>query len=913
MKQFRFSLGVRLTLVFLLLSLFPFLVVVLFINKDLKDYFNLKEAYHHGEMARMMADQLDKTQNLEEAQKIVSVLSYSKGKIFVLDENKTYLIHSDINRVGQSARTDFSEPFLQEILSGQAGYRSDAIWLTGYAPLLNNQRVVVVASSSTEMSSDIGSVQAAANWRLAVCLLLVGVAGTWIIWLWVGVPLHQLNDAAIEIGRGNLNVQITNPAEMKDELAGLAETFNHTSRRLQELVNGFQMRMDELSLTQQALSESENRTQSIFNAINDAIFVHDVENGRILEVNLKTIEMYGYSREEFKAISVADISAGTPPYTQEEALARIRKTSDGVSQLFEWLAKDKNGRLFWVEVNMRSAFITTHPYVLLSVRDISERKEMQAALRQKTKELDLYFNNSLDMLCIIDAEGRFRHLNPRWEKELGYASNELEGQLFIDYVHPDDRAAIKIVPEGMNQGNLSNFEIRCCAKDGSYHWIEWRSRAEDELIFASARDITERKKIEQGLKLYTHRLEVLKQITQNILSAASLQAIADGVVQGIYEIIPCERIYFATLDEKTKEAQLLKITNSNGHAALPRFDQPYFAHLHDIDLIKNGIVYVPDIQSMVTKGPFYQPLLDAGTRCSARAFIMVEGTCAGVIGLSSREPNYFTEEHLDVLDELKDISALALQQANYRKRERLYTEELEERVRQRTRQLEAANKELDTFSYSISHDLKSPLRGIEGFSRILIEDYGNTLDEDGKMYLQRIANNIKRMGQLIDGLLAYAHIERRFFTNEPVNLRRLVEVAVEERHEELLSRQVDLKVDIAPVLVMADRDGLLQVIRNLLDNALKFTRPVSSPKITITGISRKKTYLFQIQDNGIGFEMQYHDRIFDIFTSLHRQEEYEGTGVGLALVQKAIKRMGGRVWAESEAGKGATFYLEILC
>jgi light-regulated signal transduction histidine kinase (bacteriophytochrome) len=325
------------------------------------------------------------------------------------------------------------------------------------------------------------------------------------------------------------------------------------------------------------------------------------------------------------------------------------------------------------------------------------------------------------------------------------------------------------------------------------------------------------------------------------------------------------------------------------------------------------MVYISDIQSMSSPGPFYQSLLAGGTRCSARAFIMVEETCAGVIGMSSREPNYFTEEHLDILDELKDISALALQQANYRKRERLYTEELEERVRQRTRQLEAANKELETFSYSISHDLKSPLRGIEGFSRILIEDYGNTLDEDGKLYLQRIANNIKRMGQLIDGLLAYAHIERRFFVNGPVNLRRLVEVALEERRDELQTRQVNLKVDVTAVLVKADRDGLLQVIRNLLDNALKFTRPVPSPKISISGISREKTYLFQIQDNGIGFDMQYHDRIFDIFNRLHRQEEYEGTGVGLALVQKAMNRMGGRVWAESEPGKGSTFYLEILC
>jgi len=167
------------------------------------------------------------------------------------------------------------------------------------------------------------------------------------------------------------------------------------------------------------------------------------------------------------------------------------------------------------------------------------------------------------------------------------------------------------------------------------------------------------------------------------------------------------------------------------------------------------------------------------------------------------------------------------------------------------------------------------------------------------------------MNQLIDDLLAYSRLERRAMTTKSLNPRPLVEMLVAERADELQARQVALSVDIPCATVTAEAEGLAEAVRNLLDNALKFTRDVPAPRIEIGGRETEKSCIIWVRDNGIGFDMQYHDRIFEIFQRLPRAEDYPGTGVGLAIVRKVMQRMGGRVWAESAPGEGATFYLEI--
>ena len=237
--------------------------------------------------------------------------------------------------------------------------------------------------------------------------------------------------------------------------------------------------------------------------------------------------------------------------------------------------------------------------------------------------------------------------------------------------------------------------------------------------------------------------------------------------------------------------------------------------------------------------------------------------------------------------------------------------ELEQRVAARTAELEAKNKELETFTYSVSHDLKAPLRGIDGYSRLLIQDYADRLDDEGKFFVNTIRTATEMMSQLIDDLLAYSRLERRAFAATSVNVRPLLQALIAERAEEVHARGVTLKIDIPDATVTAEPEGLAQALRNLLDNALKFTGKIPDPHIEIGGQEKEKTCMLWVRDNGIGFDMRYHDRIFEIFQRLHPAEDYPGTGIGMAIVRKTMQRMGGRVWAESAPGKGATFFLEI--
>lgn len=237
--------------------------------------------------------------------------------------------------------------------------------------------------------------------------------------------------------------------------------------------------------------------------------------------------------------------------------------------------------------------------------------------------------------------------------------------------------------------------------------------------------------------------------------------------------------------------------------------------------------------------------------------------------------------------------------------------ELEERIRERTAELEGKNKELETFAYSVSHDLKAPLRGIDGYSRLLQEDYGQKLDEEGLTFLNNVRQATVQMNQLIDDLLAYSRIERRTWQVVELDLREMIDTILSSYTDEIANRRITLKIADIPVTVASDPEGVNMVLRNLLANAFKFTREVTSPLIEVGGKETGDSVLLWVRDNGIGFDMAFSDLIFEIFQRLHRSEEYSGTGVGLAIVKKAVERMGGRIRAESEPDKGAVFYFEI--
>jgi signal transduction histidine kinase len=238
--------------------------------------------------------------------------------------------------------------------------------------------------------------------------------------------------------------------------------------------------------------------------------------------------------------------------------------------------------------------------------------------------------------------------------------------------------------------------------------------------------------------------------------------------------------------------------------------------------------------------------------------------------------------------------------------------ELEQRVRDRTARLEAANRELEAFSYSVSHDLRAPLRAIAGFSRIVLEDHGQDLPAESTRLLRIIDDNTRQMGHLIDDLLEFSRLSRQSVTVQTVEPGPLVNEIVEEMRAAEPARRVEVTIEDLPACE-ADPSLLRQVFVNLLSNAFKYTRRRDPATVHIGSLAGKDPgeRTFFVRDNGTGFDMRYADKLFGVFQRLHRVEDYEGTGVGLAIVQRIILGHGGRVWAEAEVDRGATFYFTL--
>jgi len=297
----------------------------------------------------------------------------------------------------------------------------------------------------------------------------------------------------------------------------------------------------------------------------------------------------------------------------------------------------------------------------------------------------------------------------------------------------------------------------------------------------------------------------------------------------------------------------------------------------------------------------------------------------GAITFASENPaKRYTQDDLNFAEELARRAALGIDNA------RLYSEaqsalrevqsktdeiqrlngDLELRVQERTAQLEMMVKELEAFTYSISDDMRGPLRAIDGFSRVLMEEYPDKLDVEGNRLLNIIRSNARSMSELIDGLLAFPHLGRQPLDQADINMEELAKSVFDEVQAANGERQVVLELQGLPP-AFGDRTMIRQVLYNLISNAFKFTRPKENPAIEIGFVGGGHQNTYYVRDNGVGFDMQYSSKLFGVFQRLHNVDEFEGSGVGLALVQRMVLRNGGRVWAEGKVGEGATFYFSL--
>ncbi len=275
--------------------------------------------------------------------------------------------------------------------------------------------------------------------------------------------------------------------------------------------------------------------------------------------------------------------------------------------------------------------------------------------------------------------------------------------------------------------------------------------------------------------------------------------------------------------------------------------------------------------------------------------------------LRIRELTRNLEEHAEKLEEtnraLKHSHDHLQQEISDRKR-------AEEEIKKHASLLEAANKELESFSYSVSHDLRAPLRAIVGFSHVLLEDYSDKLDAEGQRVLDIICRNTQKMGRLIDDLLKFSRLGRQAMNFAEIDMEALTHDVVQELETLTPNRQLQFKIETLPS-AYGNGASLRQVLINLLSNAIKFTASRDTAVIEIGCQVEANEKIYCVKDNGVGFDMTYVDKLFGVFQRLHSAEEFEGTGIGLALVQRIIHRHGGRVWAEGEVNTGAAFYFAL--
>jgi PAS domain S-box-containing protein len=545
----------------------------------------------------------------------------------------------------------------------------------------------------------------------------------------------------------------------------------------------------------------------------------------------------------------------------------------------------------------------------------------QTRLEERThavQESEQRFKHLVDVaqegIWVADDQGIITYVNPRMADLLGYQNGAMLGHPVFDFIDDASRTnAIRALMRS-SSGEAESQDLRFRRKDGSELWglvsatpIVGRDGTRMGMV-GMVTDITRRKHAEERLRRSAERLAALHDMDQAILAARSPAEIGRAAIGRLRRMIPSQRCSVVIFDVQRQEAQMIAgYANDRLLTAAPVPMQ----HLPAGEVLRRGAVrYIEDVARAEEVPEVFRPLVEEGMRSILSVPLVVDGETIGEIELASVTPATFDAEHREIAQEIAAPLAIAIQHVRLRDELGHQTVELERRVVERGAALRAANAELETLLYSISHDLRAPVRHLGGFAQLLLDDCGPGLDATVRHYAERIREGASRMASLMDDLAMLARIGRQDLLRREVDLNTLVEDVVSQLQPQLDSRRVEWHIEELPV-VECDPALARVAITSLLSNALKFTRTREQAEIRIRPIEAEDQAGIAIQDNGVGFKMAYAGKLFGLFQRLHRPDEFEGNGAGLALVQRIAHRHGGRLWAESELDAGATFHLTL--
>lgn len=662
--------------------------------------------------------------------------------------------------------------------------------------------------------------------------------------------------------------------------------------------------LEDEQISRQVLRESEELFRRLFENHSAVKLIIDPETACILDANAAAAEFYGWSRDELKKMSLYQINT-LPP---EELIQDFEKVKTKKRVHFQFRHRISDGSVRDVEVYSSKITAKGKDLVHSIIHDITERKKAENELLLRSAAMD----NAANAIMITDSDGIIQYINPAFRDLSGYNAEETIGKNPRDIIKSGNHTPhfYKTMWDTIISGNTWRGEITNKRKDGSLYPEEMtiapvKNAAGDIRNFVAIKqDITDRK---FALELLETRLELINYADGH--SQAEILAKTLSEVEKFTESTDSS-FHFVGEDQKTFFRQACSPGSNTGDYRTAGEDLHYDA---EKDAAWSDCLRYkkPIVLNDHTSPPYSENVPERHSTFTRELIIpVVRNSKVRAVLIVGNKPKNYTDRDVSVTEYLAGITWDVIEKKKAEEYLQKMNAELELRVAERTAELAKANKELESFSYSVSHDLRAPLRHLTGFLEMFRKEAGSSADEKLSHYMDVINASAKRMGQLIEDLLKFSRMGRTALVMNTINMDNLFEEVLMDFSGEIQAGKIS--VTKHPLLgITGDRAMLRVVITNLLSNAIKFTSKTVNPEIEIGCDADGQYSTFYVRDNGAGFDMNYAGKLFGVFQRLHTEYDFEGTGIGLATVQNIIQRHGGSIRAQGQPGKGACFYFTL--